>query len=446
MSGNKKSSLTGYLPDILMAVAAPVLAFFVVRSLLSRLDPEAQQKEDAKKKSAAANRKLDAILSNKQRGDYSDDDDEYGDSSGPKRRGRRRSGARTEDLQLTSYEQTIAMDVVTPEEIPVGFDDIGGLDAIIEDLRESVIYPLTHPSLYTTSSLLAAPSGVLLYGPPGCGKTMMAKALAHESGACFINLHISTLTEKWYGDSNKLVSAVFSLARKLQPAIVFIDEIDAVLGTRRTGEHEASGMVKAEFMTHWDGLASSHAGTTQPQRILILGATNRIQDIDEAILRRMPKKFPVGLPNASQRKKIFSLILRGTKIDHDNFDLDYLVRVSAGMSGSDIKEACRDAAMAPVREYIRAKRSQASSGAARSAGGMQAQDVRGLQTDDFFGRGRAAKELSALDDVDDEVVNVKGGSSRKIHTLDSSAEDDEESSEGTQSGEERFRDAENVRR
>jgi SpoVK/Ycf46/Vps4 family AAA+-type ATPase len=303
---------------------------------------------------------------------------------------------------------------------------------------------------------------------------MMAKALAHESGACFINLHISTLTEKWYGDSNKLVSAVFSLARKLQPAIVFIDEIDAVLGTRRTGEHEASGMVKAEyvsppviaishnftpfevykhaftpeprFMTHWDGLASSHAGTTQPQRILILGATNRIQDIDEAILRRMPKKFPVGLPNASQRKKIFSLILRGTKIDHDNFDLDYLVRVSAGMSGSDIKEACRDAAMAPVREYIRAKRSQASSGAARSAGGMQAQDVRGLQTDDFFGRGRAAKELSALDDVDDEVVNVKGGSSRKIHTLDSSAEDDEESSEGTQSGEERFRDAENVRR
>ena len=98
------------------------------------------------------------------------------------------------------------------------------------------------PHLYShSSSLLAAPSGVLLYG-----KTMLAKALAHESGACFINLHISTLTEKWYGDSNKLVRAVFSLARKLQPTIVFIDEIDAVLGQRRSGEHEASGMVKAE--------------------------------------------------------------------------------------------------------------------------------------------------------------------------------------------------------
>jgi ATP-dependent 26S proteasome regulatory subunit len=129
--------------------------------------------------------------------------------------------------------------------------DIGGLDSIIEELKESVIYPLTMPHLYShSSSLLSAPSGVLLYGPPGCGKTMLAKALAHESGACFINLHISTLTEKWYGDSNKLVNAVFSLARKLQPSIVFIDEIDAVLGQRRSGEHEASGMVKAEYVSH----------------------------------------------------------------------------------------------------------------------------------------------------------------------------------------------------
>jgi ATP-dependent 26S proteasome regulatory subunit len=127
--------------------------------------------------------------------------------------------------------------------------DIAGLDEIVEELRESVIYPLMMPHLYSNvGSLLSAPSGVLLYGPPGCGKTMLAKALARESGASFINLHISTLTEKWYGDSNKLVRAVFSLARKVEPAIIFIDEIDAVLGTRRSGEHEASGMVKAEYV------------------------------------------------------------------------------------------------------------------------------------------------------------------------------------------------------
>lgn len=259
--------------------------------------------------------------------------------------------------------------------------DIGGLDDIIEELRESVIYPLTMPHLYSSaSSLLSAPSGVLLYGPPGCGKTMLAKALAHESGACFINLHISTLTEKWYGDSNKLVNAVFSLARKLQPSIVFIDEIDAVLGQRRSGEHEASGMVKAEFMTLWDGLNSS-SPEGLPARIMILGATNRIQDIDEAILRRMPKKFAVSLPNSSQRRRILNLILKNTKLDTESFDVNYLTKVMDGMSGSDIKEACRDAAMVPVREYMREQRALGT-----DMSGVTHEGVRGIRTEDFFGR------------------------------------------------------------
>lgn len=171
-----------------------------------------------------------------------EEDDEGGDGTD-----RSRHASRLEKLVLNEYENQVALEVVAPEDIPVGFDAIGGLEDIIEELKESIIYPLTMPHLYSHGgSLLAAPSGVLLYGPPGCGKTMLAKAVAHESGATFINLHISTLTEKWYGDSNKLVRAVFSLAKKLQPSIIFIDEIDAVLGTRRSGEHEASGMVKAE--------------------------------------------------------------------------------------------------------------------------------------------------------------------------------------------------------
>lgn len=281
-----------------------------------------------------------------------------------------------------------------------GSADIGGLGDIIEELRESVIYPLTMPQLYAhSSSLLSAPSGVLLYGPPGCGKTMLAKALAHESGATFINLHISTLTEKWYGDSNKLVNAVFSLARKLQPSIVFIDEIDAVLGTRRSGEHEASGMVKAEFMTHWDGLTSANT-SGDPQRILLLGATNRVQDIDEAILRRMPKKFSVSLPSAPQRLRILGLVLKDTRVDKNNFDLEYLVRVTAGMSGSDIKEACRDAAMVPVREFIRQRK---AAGAQMNA--VNPSDVRGLRTADFFGSAGGVKlagrrETKELTDVE----------------------------------------------
>ncbi|KAH0544301.1 hypothetical protein FGG08_001564 [Glutinoglossum americanum] len=358
------------LQDLILAVAAPISVYYLIKYALARLDPEAERKEEARQKSAAVLRRLD---------------DSYaasGDVTGKRRR--------TEDLALSQYEYTIATEVIAPEDIRVSFNDIGGLNDIIEELKESVIYPLILPHLYSHSSpLLSAPAGVLLYGPPGCGKTMLAKALAHESGACFINLHISTLTEKWYGDSNKLVAAVFSLARKLQPAIVFIDEIDAVLGTRRTGEHEVSGMVKAEFMTHWDGLTSANT-QGRPERILILGATNRIQDIDEAILRRMPKKFPVSLPAAPQRRRILDLILRDTKLDKDDFDMDYLVRVTAGMSGSDIKEACRDAAMVPVREFIRHK-----IGTREQMQGIDPNDVRGVRTDDFFGRPSGKREQMA---------------------------------------------------
>jgi SpoVK/Ycf46/Vps4 family AAA+-type ATPase len=114
---------------------------------------------------------------------------------------------------------------------------------------------------------------------------------------------------------------------------------------------------------------------------MILGATNRIQDIDEAILRRMPKKFPVSLPSNSQRRRILKLILKDTKTDPDNFDIEYLTRVMAGMSGSDIKEACRDAAMVPVREFIKEQRQLGTAIAS-----VTQESVRGVRTEDFFGR------------------------------------------------------------
>lgn len=393
----------------------PVILFFLARQVLSRLDPEAGAKADARQKALEASSRLQSIFSNHDRDERDDGDDEGADSDDEIPSRHARHHAPRQELTLTPFEQTIAMEVVRPRDIPVTFDDIGGLDTIIDELRESIIYPLTLPHLYAShSSLLSAPSGVLLYGPPGCGKTMLAKALARESGACFINLHISTLTEKWYGDSNKLVAAVFSLARKLQPSIVFIDEIDAVLGQRRSGEHEASGMVKAEFMTHWDGLASSTAAAGA-QRICILGATNRIQDIDEAILRRMPKKFAIGLPNARQRRQIFELTLRDTKIDRSTmgrdgpprFDLTVLTRLSAGMSGSDIKEACRDAAMVPIREYIKSARASG-----RPMRGIKSDAVRGLQTEDFFGLRKEAEQrtLEEKDGHDENVNRERRGS------------------------------------
>ncbi|KAF8835934.1 AAA-domain-containing protein [Paxillus ammoniavirescens] len=250
-------------------------------------------------------------------------------------------------LKLDEYEKTIAKEVIHPDNISVCFEDIGGLDPIVSSLRESVIYPLMYPNIFaSTSSLLGAPKGVLLYGPPGCGKTMLARALAKESGATFINIAASALTNKWFGESNKLVAGLFSLARKMQPSIIFVDEIDTFLRERRSDDHEVMGMMKAEFMTSWDGLTSG------ADRILVLGATNRPMDIDPAILRRMPKRFAVGLPNAEQRSRILSLMLKDTKLD-PSMSIPVLAAQTSGFSGSDLRELCRNAAMVPVRECMR---------------------------------------------------------------------------------------------
>lgn len=414
-----------FLSDLVLAVVANAGIFLCIRYAFQQLnslpaDAETQKKIDAQKRSRAVLRRLAEREKQKRQdavkdGDESFEEETVGDES----------EHRTAELVLSQYEQAIAAEVVHPEDIKVSFDDIGGLEDIIEELRESVIYPLTQPHLYASSStLLSAPAGVLLYGPPGCGKTMLAKALAHESGACFINLHISTLTDKWFGETNKLTAAVFSLARKLQPSIVFIDEIDAVLGTRRAEEHETTGSMKAEFMTHWDGLLSAD-DRGEPQRIVILGATNRPNEIDAAMLRRMPKKFPVHLPAEAQRRKILDLILTGTKIDRSDFDAGFLVKIMAGMSGSEIKEACRDAAMVPVREALR--RSRDKDGGAKP---VRPESIRGIRTEDFVrdsaSDSKVARNLEMIGDHAMRTRN-KGGKVEEWSTEDEGAgESDEE--------------------
>ncbi|TRM62105.1 P-loop containing nucleoside triphosphate hydrolase protein [Schizophyllum amplum] len=237
---------------------------------------------------------------------------------------------------------------------------------IVSTLRESLFS--------STSSLLAAPKGVLLFGPPGCGKTMLAKALAKESKATFINIAASALASKWYGESNKLVAGLFSLARKVQPSIIFIDEIDSFLRERSKNDHEATGMLKAEFMTLWDGLMSGS------DRIMVLGATNRPNDIDTAILRRMPKRFSVGLPSFEQRLRILSLMLKGTTLAPE-FPMTSLAELTEGFSGSDLKELCRGAAMVPVREFVR---STAGNQEKLERGELEGFHLRPLVLDDFF--------------------------------------------------------------
>ncbi|XP_042623378.1 outer mitochondrial transmembrane helix translocase-like [Cyprinus carpio] len=173
-------------------------------------------------------------------------------------------------IKLSEYEMSIAPHLVDPLTMQITWHDIAGLDEVITELKDTVILPIQKRHLFQGSRLLQPPKGVLLYGPPGCGKTLIAKATAKEAGFRFINLQPSTLTDKWYGESQKLAAAVFSLAIKLQPSIIFIDEIDSFLRSRSSSDHEATAMMKAQFMSLWDGL-----DTDVNCQVIIMGATNR---------------------------------------------------------------------------------------------------------------------------------------------------------------------------
>jgi len=212
-----------------------------------------------------------------------------------------------------------------------------------------VILPLTEPSLFSTGNLRRPTSGILLFGPPGTGKTMLAKAVARESRATFLNITMSSITSKWYGDGEKFTAAIFSLAKKLSPCIIFIDEIDSFLSSRTGGEHEASRRIKNEFMTLWDGLK-----TSEGERITVMGATNRPGDLDDAVLRRMPRRLLVDLPDIVAREKILRILLAQEQLE-PNVDVKELSKLTEGYTGSDLKNLCVAAAYQIVNEFMQYK-------------------------------------------------------------------------------------------
>lgn len=314
-------------------------------------------------------------------------------------------------ISLSKYEQEIAMAAIHPKDIEVSFDDIGGLDDIlislqlnIEALIDQNIMGSNHninnnqsndnQNIYNfnndnnkgqsgkmdilskgtntnmnknmnmnkntdtsmnknakstsmnKSKLYRAPKGVLLWGPPGCGKTLIAKALAKHSGARFLPLPLSLIMDKWVGETEKYLNALFSLANKIEPCIIFIDEIDALTRKRSEMDREWSTTMKAQLLALWDGLE-----TSLNRRVLILGATNRREDIDEAFLRRMPLQLFIGLPSAEQRKKILQILLSDITLEY-NFPFNEIAEVMDGLSGSDMAEVCRQVVLNHRHEKV----------------------------------------------------------------------------------------------
>ncbi|KAL5146148.1 ATPase family AAA domain-containing protein FIGL1 [Glycine soja] len=287
----------------------------------------------------------------------------------------------TLSIEKNEFEKRLLADVIPPNDIGVTFDDIGALENVKDTLKELVMLPLQRPELFCKGQLTKPCKGILLFGPPGTGKTMLAKAVATEAGANFINISMSSITSKWFGEGEKYVKAVFSLASKIAPSVIFVDEVDSMLGRRENpGEHEAMRKMKNEFMVNWDGLR-----TKDTERVLVLAATNRPFDLDEAVIRRLPRRLMVNLPDAPNRAKILKVILEKEDLSSD-IDMDAIASMTDGYSGSDLKNLCVTAAHRPIKEILeKEKKEQAAAvSEGRPAPALSGSgDIRSLNMEDF---------------------------------------------------------------
>ncbi|PKI74369.1 hypothetical protein CRG98_005249 [Punica granatum] len=245
---------------------------------------------------------------------------------------------------MRTLAESLCRDIVrgSPD---VKWESIKGLENAKRLLKEAVVMPIKYPKYFT--GLLSPWKGILLFGPPGTGKTMLAKAVATECKTTFFNISASSVVSKWRGDSEKLVKVLFDLARHHAPSTIFLDEIDAIISHRGDGrsEHEASRRLKTELLIQMDGLARTD------ELVFVLAATNLPWELDAAMLRRLEKRILVPLPEPEARRAMFEELLPPVP-GEEMLSYDLLVDRTEGYSGSDIRLLCKEAAMQPVRRLM----------------------------------------------------------------------------------------------
>jgi transitional endoplasmic reticulum ATPase len=227
----------------------------------------------------------------------------------------------------------------------VTYEDIGGLKEQLQRVREMIELPLKHPELFTRLGI-EPPKGVLLYGPPGTGKTLIAKAVANESGANFYAINGPEVMSKYYGESEARLREIFEQAEKSAPAIIFIDEVDAIAPKREEVTGEVERRLVAQLCTLMDGLKSRG-------RVIVIAATNRPNALDPALRRpgRFDREIEIGVPDRDGRKEILQIHTRGMPLAKD-VDLDKIADMTHGFVGADLEALCKEAAMSALRRIL----------------------------------------------------------------------------------------------
>jgi len=239
----------------------------------------------------------------------------------------------------------ISTDSAVDRKVRVTYEEVGGLRQEVKAMREIVELPLKHPELFTRLGV-EPHSGILLYGPPGCGKTLLAKVLASESEANMFLINGPEIMNKYYGESEAKLREIFKEAKDNSPSIIFIDEIDALAPKREEAYGDVEKRVVAQLLALMDGL-------TDRGNVIVLGATNRPESVDPALRRpgRFDREFEISVPNEDGRLEILFIHTRGMPVS-DDVDLKDLASELHGYTGADIKSLCREAAMKSIRRYL----------------------------------------------------------------------------------------------